>query len=116
MFTINLNDLQFFSHHGIHEEERILGNDYEVNLAITIAAKGKITSLEQTVDYAAVFEMVKTRMSIPTALLETVAQDLAQQLYEQFKNITVVNISITKKNPPIENFQGSVGVCYNKAF
>lgn len=93
-----------------------MGNDYEVSLAITIDAKDKIISLEQTVDYAVVFEMVKTRMSLPSALLETVAQDLAQQLHEQFKQITAVNISITKKNPPIENFQGSVGVSYHKEF
>ena len=91
-----------------------MGNDYEVNLAITIDAKDKITSLEQTVDYAAVFEMVKTRMSVPSPLLETVAQDLAQQLSEHFKNITTVNISITKKNPPIENFVGAVGIRYSR--
>ena len=81
MFTINLHNLQFFSFHGIHEEERILGNNYEVNVELSFDTEEQITALEQTINYASVYDIIKKRMSVPTALLETLAQDLAQEIH-----------------------------------
>ncbi len=116
MLTIQLNNLQFFSFHGLHEEERILGNEFEVNVSIAFAHAEKITELEQTINYASVYYLIKKRMMIPAALLETLAQDLAQDIYASDKRINSITISVEKKNPPIPHIQGSVGVTYNKAF
>ena len=41
MFTIRLNDLQFFSYHGVHDAERILGNAFEVNVSIDLESSEK---------------------------------------------------------------------------
>ncbi len=116
MFTIRLNNLKFFSFHGLYEEERILGNEYEVNVSISYDTAEKITAMEQTINYASVYEIIKQRMAIPTSLLETLAQDLAQQIHNLDLRITSITVSIEKKNPPIPNIQGSVGVTYNKEY
>ena len=116
MFTIHLHNLKFFSFHGLHDEEKILGNDYEVNVDVTFTSKGLITVLQQTVDYVKIYSIIKQRMNIPTALLETVAQDLAQLLYDADNRITSININIKKVFPPIKNFKGSVAVSYKKDF
>jgi dihydroneopterin aldolase len=116
MFTIHLHHLKFFSFHGIHDEERILGNEYEVNADVTVKATETVTALHQTVDYVKIYNIIKQRMNIPTALLETVAQDLAQLLYDADNRITSININVKKVSPPIKNFKGSVAVSYKKDF
>ncbi len=116
MFTINLHNLNFFSFHGMHEEEKILGNEYEVNVEVTFEEKGAITKIDDTINYVKVFELVKQRMNIPTALLETVAQDIVNQVYSADNRVRSVTVSVEKKNPPIANIQGSVSVSYTKEF
>lgn len=116
MFTIHLHNLNFFSFHGIHDEERALGNDYEVNIDVTFTSNELIKALQQTVDYVKIYKIIKQRMNIPTPLLETVAQDLAQQIYDGDNRITSININVKKVFPPIKNFKGSVAVSYKKDF
>jgi 7,8-dihydroneopterin aldolase/epimerase/oxygenase len=114
MFTINLNKLQFFSFHGLHEEEKVLGGEYEVNLSLDLDEKGAVLKIEDTVNYEKIFELIKQRMNIPTALLETVAQDIANLVCSSDNRIRKIRVSVEKKNPPIENIQGSVSVSYIK--
>ncbi len=114
MFSIRLNKLQFFSFHGLHEEERILGNEYEVNISLTFDEKGAVTKIEETINYEEIFEVVKQRMNIPTALLETVAQDLANNICSTDSRIRSITVSVDKKSPPIANMEGSVCVSYTK--
>lgn len=116
MFTINLNNLQFHSFHGIHEAERILGNAFEVNVALDIDGDEYVTELWQTVNYVSVYSIVEQRMKIPTALLETLAQDLVQLIYAADERIRSITVNIQKKYPPITAMQGSVGVTYKKEF
>jgi len=116
MFTIHLHNLRFFSFHGVHDEEQVLGNDYEVSADVSFDTAGAITKLHQTINYVKIYEVIKQRMNTPTALLETVAQDLADGIYQIDKRITSISISIKKVHPPIANFTGSVGVSYKKDF
>lgn len=116
MFTIHLHNLQFFSFHGIHEEERILGNEYEVNVAVSFEEKGSVNKIDDTINYVLIFELVKQRMNRPTALLETVAQDIVNQVHSADNRVRSVTVSVEKKNPPIANIQGSVSVTYTKEF
>jgi dihydroneopterin aldolase len=116
MFTIHLHNLRFFSYHGIHEEEKILGNEYEVNASVTFKEREAVTELHQTIDYVKIYDIIKRRMEIPIPLLETMAQDLAQQVYDADNRITSIDIHVKKVYPPITNFQGAVGVSYKKDF
>lgn len=116
MFTIQLNNLRFFAHHGFYAEEKVLGNEFEVDAAVTIAAEEKILHLSQTINYVVIYEMIKKRMGIPTQLLETLAQELIEEIYLHDKRIESISITIKKLHPPIENFSGSVGVSLIKHF
>jgi 7,8-dihydroneopterin aldolase/epimerase/oxygenase len=116
MFTVHLNKLQFFAHHGVHDEEGIIGTDFEVSVSIHFNALEKIVALDDTINYVRVFEIVKNRFAVPERLLETLAQHIVDDIYTFDKRITTINISIDKINPPISNFIGSVGVTYTKSF
>ncbi|MEP7163673.1 MAG: dihydroneopterin aldolase [Ferruginibacter sp.] len=116
MFTIHLNKLAFFAHHGLHDEEAITGTSFEIDVSIQFDAKGKINSLHQTINYAAAYEVIKKHMLHPVALLESLAQDITEDIYLLDNRITVIKIDINKLHPPIKNFIGSVGVSYSKVF
>lgn len=116
MVTIHLHNLQFFSFHGVHEEERILGGEFVVNAELSFNESNVITALDQTIDYVKIYALIKQQMSVPTALLETVAQGLADNIYAIDNRIASISINIKKTNPPIANFQGSVGVSFKKDF
>ena len=71
-----------------------------------------VKHLTDTVDYIAVYELVKKRMAIPTPLLETVVTDIAQKILAQFSLAEEVFISLRKMHPPVPQMQGSVGVSF----
>ena len=114
MLSIHLNKLKFHSFHGIHEEEKVLGNELELNITVLVHSNEKIVSLKQTVNYVTLYEIIKQRMDKPTPLLETVAQDLADLICEYDDRIVSVDINIKKLNPPIHNFHGQISVSYKK--
>jgi 7,8-dihydroneopterin aldolase/epimerase/oxygenase len=116
VFTINLNELQFFSHHGVHDEERVLGNNFIVHVSLQIDGEEKISSIDQTVNYVSVFNIIKKRMASPTALLETVAEEIAAAIRDLDQRIKSIQVSIEKKAPPIAGMQGSVSVSYSKKY
>jgi 7,8-dihydroneopterin aldolase/epimerase/oxygenase len=116
MFTINLHNLIFHAFHGVHDEEKISGNIFEVNVSIDFDPDKPITLLEHTINYATVYEIIKKRMLLATPLLETLAQELTQEIYDFDNRIKTISVSVEKKNPPISNMEGSVSVHYKKVF
>ena len=116
MFTINLHNLTFHAYHGVYEEERILGNDFEVNVSVSFEADEPVTSLQHTINYVSIYKIVKQRMDVPLPLLETLAQELTQEIYDFDNRIKTISVSVEKKNPPISNMEGSVSVHYKKTY
>jgi len=52
MLTIQLHNLIFFAHHGIHEEERLTANTFEVNLDVMYDEKqNTFESIDDTINY-----------------------------------------------------------------
>ena len=117
MITIHLHNLKFYSFHGLHEEETLLGNEYEVNADIQFHEEhAEIDSLSQTINYGDIFEIIKNRMHIPSRLLETVVMDIGKEIYEKYNYVRSIHISLKKVHPPIEGINGSVGVSWHKEF
>jgi dihydroneopterin aldolase len=116
MLAIRLNNLQFHSFHGVHEEERVLGNMYEVNVELGTSADLKVVELEDTYNYEKAYYLIKERMNIPTPLLEVVAREIAELLYAANERFNIVSVSIEKKFPPLATMQGSASVIYKKEY
>lgn len=99
------------------EEEALVGNEFEVNLSLTVRAPEKVvTSIEETINYAAVHRIVKNIFSERKALLETLVMEITEELKKEFPSLRNVSIQIIKLHPPISSFTGSVSVTYNKKF
>ncbi|UAY50717.1 dihydroneopterin aldolase [Ferruginibacter albus] len=110
MFTIHLDNLKFYSYHGLHDEESILGNEYIVNIDIEFKEDKKITSIHETINYVSIYSLIKEQMQKPTALLETLAQNIVDEIKKVDPRITSIVFNIRKMNSPIEAFRGNVGV------
>ncbi len=114
MFTISLHNLVFHAFHGLYEEETVLGNEFIVNASVDFDSDEPVHNLRQTIDYVAVYDIIKQHMLQPTPLLETLAQQITQAILDFDNRIEQVSISIEKKNPPISHMQGSVSVACKK--
>jgi len=100
----------------MYKEEKILGNEFMVNVDVSIKAQENITKLRQSVDYVSLYSIIKEVMDQPTPLLEKLIQELAEKIRLLDEKIEGVSISIKKVNPPIGNLQGTVGVSYSTIF
>ena len=117
MLTIQLHHLIFFAHHGVHEEEQLTANSFEVNLDVVYdEKKSKFNSIDDTIDYVALYGIVKKQMKIATPLMEKICKEIISKIKKQFPVVSEIEISIKKLNVPIENFHGSVGVSMKKKF
>jgi dihydroneopterin aldolase len=117
LLTISLNNVRFRAYHGVHPEERQKGNDFVVNMMVSYVPKsGTIHSLDDTIDYAGLFEIINLVMQQPVDLLETVVQTIAHNAYKKYSHITEVTVSVEKLNPPIDKFSGSAEVKFFKQF
>ena len=111
MITIELTQLIFNAHHGYYEEEKVLGGVFEVNAVVQHSSyEMPVRHIHDTIDYTAVYEIIRKRMAKPTLLLETLATTIAREILTKFSQAEEVSINIKKINPPIIAFQGSVGV------
>ena len=117
LLTISLNNVRFRAYHGVHPDERQKGNDFVVNMQVCyIAGQKAIISLDDTIDYAVLFDIINTTMQKPVDLLETLAQTMAYNVHRHFPQIKKVTVEVEKLNPPIDKFSGTVAVKYVKEY
>jgi dihydroneopterin aldolase len=117
IITIELNDLHFFVRQGLYKEEEHIENELVINIQITFdAPENGIEHISQTVNYAAVYQMIKDLLTARQYLLETTAIHICDRIAAQYSFIKEITVSIRKCKPPIVNFTGSVGIRYTKQF
>ena len=117
MITVELSNLLFNAFHGIYEEEKMLGNEYVVNVSVAFVEKDTVIEhIHDTVNYAVIYNIIKKRMSIPTALLETIAMQTGNEIHTIYPHLKSISISIKKMHPPIEGMQGAAEVKWQKEF
>ena len=116
-FIIELKGLQFYSFHGLYEEEKKIGGEFVVDvLAKLDSTHHEVSSIEETVNYAEVFGIVKKEMDQPRELLETLTQSIAEKIHSKFSSIKEIEVRVEKKVPPITGFRGTVAATYRKIF
>nr|WP_295353505.1 dihydroneopterin aldolase [uncultured Prevotella sp.] len=99
---IFLRQLRFHAFHGVLDQERRVGNDYVINVVAEcdFAHAMQTDELEDTVNYAEIYRVVKEEMAFPSKLLEHVAGRIGERLFNEFPSLQSLDISIMKVNPP----------------
>lgn len=110
--TIEVNRLRMRAYIGVHEQERLIGNTFEITVHLRCNIDQAIASdtLSATIDYSEVISIVKGEMSKPAQLLEYVVGRIRTALLSRFPNILGGRISLAKLTPPIPVEVESVAV------
>ncbi len=112
MGIIKLNNIRTYSFHGCLKEEAAIGGNYSVDVILqgNFSKAEKTDLLTDTVDYCAIFEIVKAEMAIRSKLIEHVARRISDKIRLSFKIITTVEVTVTKIAPPMNGYVMSVSV------
>jgi len=117
MTSIELKDIRLHGRHGLYAGESKTGNIYQIDLCVRYEEGNKnFDTLNDTISYVQLYDILRQRMQSPTALLEKLCNEIIQQVKLQYPFIAEAMISIYKLQAPIQNFEGKVGVSLHKIF
>lgn len=101
---IHLNSVRLYAYHGVMEQERRVGGDYEVTLSVTLPDDARALErdeLDGTVNYAALYDIICREMAVPAALLEHVAWRIGKAVRTAYPQVQQATVSVTKLTPPL---------------
>ena len=97
---VTLRGLRFHAYHGVLEQEKVVGNDYEVSVKMSYDMRRAIATdhVADALNYAEVYEVVKRVMAQPCQLIERVAWRICVALLNEFP---AAEVTLVKRNPPM---------------
>jgi dihydroneopterin aldolase len=100
---VALEGLEFHAFHGVYPHERESGNFFEVDITVeTDFTRAAIKDdIAGTVNYETLFRIIKEEMEEPSKLLETVAEKIVNHVMDALPPVSMVELKISKINPPI---------------
>lgn len=100
---ISLNRLRFHARHGVLPQERATGGEFIVSVrAKYLFAKAlESDDVDDTINYAEIFEIINKEMRTPSCLLEHLAGRIGQSIFERLPMIESIDIIVEKTNPPM---------------
>ncbi|MBR4481422.1 MAG: dihydroneopterin aldolase [Prevotella sp.] len=107
-----LKNVRFRAFHGVLPQERLVGGDFLLNLRVGYPIEKGMESdeVEDTLNYAALFDLVRQEMNKPSQLLEHVAGRIVKTIMEAFPAVTSVDLELTKLNPPMGADSDGAGI------
>jgi dihydroneopterin aldolase len=84
----------------LYAEEKILGNNFIINCKVGIERQ-KIQSLEETIDYAVLSDIIHKHFAVATPLLETLAGRIEEEVMQCFPTVRYFYLSVKKLNPAL---------------
>ena len=113
-YNINLTNVHIYAYHGVMEQERKVGAWFTLDISMDVNNHNCAftDSIEETISYADVYDVVKHEMSTPSQLLEHVAARIMSAIFDKFPGITGIALTITKDTPPMggDRLQASVSM------
>jgi len=105
MGKLVIKNLRFRSRHGYHDFERVVGNNFEVDVIIKtdLSKAGQSDELDDTLDYTLVCGIVEDIMhGEPVHLVETLLSAIGERIMEELHLADHVEVFIRKFQPPME--------------
>lgn len=102
---ITIKNAQYYAYHGVKQEERKLGGKYEVDLIMDYDAKSAV--VRDDVKYALNYEIAMYCISeVMTgdsySLIETIANEILNQVAEKFDFLRRATVKVRKINAPMK--------------
>ena len=113
MDRIFLRGMRFMACHGVLPYEREVPQPFEVDveMGLDLRAAGEADDLRQTVNYAEVYDVVSTVLTVTAKkLIEALAEEIAADLLRDFDALRWVRVTVHKPAAPIDGIFSDVGV------
>ena len=100
---IHLRQLRFHAFHGVMPQEQLVGADFLLDLKVGYPLQQAMQSDEvgDTLNYAALYDLVAREMQQPSKVLEHVAGRIAEAISLAYPKVTSIDLELTKLNPPM---------------
>ena len=116
MFYLNLNDMEFLAKHGVLAEEKVTPQKFVVDVQVEtdqIVQAAATDQIDDALNYVGVYELVHDiMMNQQFDLIETIAVKIAQEIVATYNTVISANVKVTKVNPPIAGYTGTVSCEY----
>ena len=102
---IFLEGMTFYGYHGVNPEERILGQRFTVDVALTVDLRraGSSDDLHDTVSYSDLYKRVRQIVEgEPRNLIETVAETIAASVLASYAAVSHVSVTVRKPAAPLK--------------
>ena len=101
---IELEGMEFKAYHGCLPQEKVRGNNFIVDFRgeLDLSAAAESDNLENTLNYADIYDIVSEEMSIPSELLENVAGRIVKSIAARFPQLESFSIRVSKSKPPVD--------------
>ncbi|MHA6696945.1 dihydroneopterin aldolase [Chryseobacterium sp. A301] len=118
MARIILEDVKIYAYHGVLEEETLTGTYYLLTLELHADIEKAVASdsLEDTINYAIVNDIVHEEMKIPSKLLEHVCGRILNKIHLEFPQVEFMKIKLTKTSPPMRGEMRGVSVEIERSY
>lgn len=99
---VGFHDLQINAPIGDHEEERIIGNAFSIDLQVAVQLTDTdVLELNETIDYVRLMEITRRHFSVSTLLLENVGNRIVRDVMQEWHEVKGVKLTIRKLHPMI---------------
>jgi len=98
---LSLNGLKFNSKIGVHDFEKLNGNEFIINISLNINNNFD-DHIKRALDYELVYRTIELVMNKSFNLIETVAYEISKNIYLEFDQISSCTIEIIKLKPKIK--------------
>jgi len=102
---LQIKNLKFRARHGHLDFERVIGNNFEVDLLFEtdITSAAESDDLDNALDYSLAAAIVEDVInSEPVLLIETLITKIGDQLIGSFPQVAMLEVSLRKLTPPME--------------
>lgn len=110
--TISIRQMRVFARHGVMPQEKATGGEFLVSLTVRadFSKALRTDSINDTINYARLVEIVRKEMDIASQLIEHVAGRIAKNVCDTFPEVDELWVEIEKVNPPVMAACLSAGV------
>jgi dihydroneopterin aldolase len=112
MGKIFVEGIQIYAYHGCFKEEADIGTHFvvDVELDVDLTQPSISDNIEDTVNYQAVFDVIKEQMAVPSNLLEHVSKRIMDTLFDRFNGVEKIKLKVSKMNVPLGGQINNVAV------
>ena len=116
MNFLEIKGMKFHSFIGHYDEEKEIGNRFNVDIKIGVDIKpaGESDKLKDALDYVAVYKVIKKEMQKKCNLVENVALRIKSVIFENFPQAQSIYLKITKLSPQIGGVVDEMSIIINE--